>query len=100
MLAGPGELSVLVTDLALTGVGAFLAIMLWSMTREPAWMLVIIGIILRWGDLVFQTLDRFGIIGVVDLRVLNLPLFWVVLRAVPLVFIIAGIVSMIKQLQE
>ncbi len=96
MLTGPTELNVLVVELALTGVAAFLGIMLWSMTREPAWMLVIIGVVLRFGDVVFQTLDRFGIITVADVRVMGTPLFWVLLRAVPLLFIIVGFVSMIR----
>lgn len=96
MLTGSAELSVLVVELTLAGVAAFLGIMLWSMTREPAWMLVIIGIILRFGDVLFQTLDRFGIITVADVRLLGIPLFWILLRGVPLLFIIAGIVSMVR----
>ena len=96
MLTGAGELSVLVGDLVLTGIVAFLGIMLWSMTREPAWMLVIIGFVLRFGDVVFQTLDRFGIITVADVRLLGIPLFWVLMRVVPLLFVILGLVSMIR----
>lgn len=96
MLTGPTELNVLVVELALTGIAAFLGIMLWSMTREPAWMLVIIGIVLRFGDVLFQTLDRFGIITVADVRLLDTPLFWVLMRAVPILFLIAGITSMIR----
>lgn len=98
-MSGPNELSVLVIDLALSGVTAFVAIMLWSLTREPAWMLVIIGLVIRVGDVAFQTLDRFGIIAVIDIRVQGLPLFWVLLRAIPLLFIIAGIVAMIRSLR-
>lgn len=99
MLSGPAELSVLIVDLALSGVAAFVAIMLWSMTREPGWMLVIIGIIVRFGDVVFQTLNRFGIITVADIRLVGIPVFWVLLRGVPLLFIIAGIVTMIRSLR-
>lgn len=99
MLTGPYELSVLIVDLALTGIATFVAIMLWSISREPAWMLVIIGIVLRFGDVVFQTLDRFGIITVADVRLLGLPLFWVLMRGIPLLFIIAGIASMVRSLR-
>ncbi len=98
-MTGPGEISVLVIDLGLSGIATFLAIMLWSLSREPAWMLVVIGIILRFGDLVFQTLDRFGMIAVADLDVLGIPLFWVLLRAAPWLFIIAGIAAMIRALR-
>ena len=98
-MTGPNEIYILVVDLALSGVATFLAIMLWSLTREPAWMLVVIGIILRFGDLVFQTLDRFGMIAVADLTVLGFPVFWVLLRAAPWLFIIAGISAMIRVLR-
>mgnify|MGYP006276027281 CR=1 FL=1 len=98
-MTGPAELSVLVVDLALSGLAAFVAIMLWSLTREPAWMLVIIGLVIRFGDVAFQMLDRFGIIAVVELRVYGLPVFWVLLRAIPLLFIIAGLVAMVRSLR-
>ncbi|MFP4153776.1 MAG: hypothetical protein ACOC2V_04595 [Alkalispirochaeta sp.] len=96
---GPYEMSILVIDLALSGIVAFLAIMLWSITREPAWMLVIIGLVIRFGDVAFQTLHRFGIISVIELRVSGIPLFWMLIRAVPLLFIIAGLVTMIRSLR-
>jgi hypothetical protein len=98
-MSGPTELSVLAVDLVLSGIVAFLAIMLWSLTREPSWMLVIIGFVIHFGDVAFQTLDRFGIIAVIELRVYGVPLFWVLLRAIPLLFIIAGLVAMVRSLR-
>lgn len=98
-MTGPTELSVLVVDLGLSGVAAFAAIMLWSLTREPAWMLIIIGLVIRFGDVAFQMLDRFGIIAVIELRVYGVPLFWILLRAIPLLFIIAGLIAMIRNLR-
>ena len=98
-MSGPNEMSILVADLILSGVVAFTAIMLWSLTREPAWMLVIIGLIVRFGDVAFQTLHRFGIISVIELRVGDIPLFWMLMRAIPLLFIVAGIVTMIRSLR-
>ncbi|MFA7565431.1 MAG: hypothetical protein WCY01_00255 [Alkalispirochaeta sp.] len=98
-MGGPEELSILVTDLVLSGVVAFTAIMLWSLTREPAWMLVIIGLIIHFGDVAFQTLHRFGIISVIDVRIGGISLFWLLLRIAPLLFIIAGIITMIRSIR-
>ncbi|MFW5695827.1 MAG: hypothetical protein ACOCYB_11705 [Alkalispirochaeta sp.] len=98
-MIGPAEISVLLTDLVLSGIAAFAAIMLWSLTREPAWMLIIIGLVIRFGDVAFQMLDRFGIIAVIELRVLGIPVFWVLLRAIPLLFIIAGLIAMIRRVR-
>jgi hypothetical protein len=96
---GPYEITILVFDLVLSGVVAFTAIMLWSITREPAWMLVIIGLIGRFGDVAFQTLHHFGIISVIELRIGEIPLFWLLMRSIPLLFIVAGIVTMIRSLR-
>lgn len=98
-MTGPFELGVLIVDLALSGLAAFVAIMVWSLTREPARMLLVVGVILRFGDVLFQTLDRFGILTIADIRVLDLPLFWVLLRAVPLIFIILGLAVMVRDLR-
>ena len=98
-MTGPNEIGVLVTDLVFSGVVAFIAIMLWSLTREPAWMLVIIGLVVRFGDVAFQTLYRFGIISVVELRIGGVPYFWMLIRAVPHVFIIVGLVVMIRSVR-
>jgi hypothetical protein len=96
---GPDDLSILVIDLVLSGVVAFTAIMLWSLIREPAWMLVIIGMVIRFGDVAFQTLHRFGIISVIDVRIGDISLFWMLMRATPLVFIIVGIITMIRSVR-
>ncbi len=98
-MVGPGDMGILLIDLVLSGVVAFTAIMLWSLTREPAWMLLIIGLVIRFGDVAFQTLHRFGIISVIDVQIGGISLFWMLLRATPLLFIIAGISTMIKNVR-
>lgn len=96
MHSGTAEISILLVDIILSGVLAFCAIMLWSMVRDPAWMLIIIGVILQFGEVVFQTLHRFGIISVADMAIAGVPLFWLLVRGVPLLFVIAGFVVMIR----
>lgn len=95
-MAGPNDIVVLGADLVLSGVATFVAIMLWSLTREPAWMLIVISVVIHFGDVAFQTLDRFGIIAVADVRVFGVPAFWLLIRVIPLVFLIAGLVTMVR----
>ena len=96
-MTGPNDLSVIVTDLSLGAIATFVAILLWSVTRERAWMLVIIAIVLRFGDTVFQVLDRLGIVRVQPVSVLEVPLVWVSLRAVPWIAIVAALVITIRR---
>lgn len=47
--------------LVLGGIAAFLAILLWSKTREAAWIAVIAGIITAYAGIVYNVLVVFGI---------------------------------------
>jgi hypothetical protein len=40
----------------------FCAILLWSRTRDMAWTLVIVGVIISYAGIVYSTLSTFGII--------------------------------------
>jgi hypothetical protein len=51
--------------LARLGAGAlacFAAILLWAKTRDTAWMLVIVGVIVVYGAIVYDTLKMFGVV--------------------------------------
>lgn len=95
-MSGPYDIVVLSADLILSGVATFVAIMVWSLTREPSWMLIVISVVIHFGDVTFQTLDRFGIIAVADVRVFGVPAFWLLIRVIPLLFLIAALVSMVR----
>ena len=50
------------------GLGAvvmFLAILLWSRTREASWMLVILSVLVWYVALMVRTLEGLGILGLV-----------------------------------
>jgi hypothetical protein len=56
------QVVILFSKLILGAVATFLAILLWSRTRDTAWMLIVIGTIVSYADVVFTTLDGFGIV--------------------------------------
>jgi hypothetical protein len=59
--------------LGVGAIGTFFAILLWSQTRDAAWVLVIIGTLVAYAEVVYSTLEAFGIV-VADLPVLRLAL--------------------------
>jgi hypothetical protein len=67
-----GEISVLVR-LVLGAVATFFAILLWSKTRDAAWILIILGTLISYAEIVFSTLEKFGILGDVVIAVAGLP---------------------------
>ena len=66
-------------ELIAGGIATFLAVTLWAHTRDTAWLLVIIAVIVRYADLVFVTLESFGIATIPDITLWGLPLFRLIL---------------------
>ena len=58
-----GQLILVLCRLILGAIASFLAIMLWSRTRDAAWIFVIIATILSYVETIFSILDLFGIGG-------------------------------------
>jgi len=85
------------TRLSLGAVATFLSIVLWSMTRDTAWMLIIMGTILKYGEIIYST---FGIFGLVPGDVMVVPGILsveTVLVNLPLVFYLAAFLVMIRR---
>lgn len=99
-MSGANSFGVLVIDVAVSGIAAFVAIMLWSLSREPAWILVVLGVVVRFGDVALQLLERYGIVQVADFAVAGIPVVWAVLRMVPWVAITTGFGTMIRDLRR
>lgn len=77
--------------------GTLFAILLWAKTRDSAWMLVIIGVILWYGRILFEALETFGIARLeLSIRALNL-IALSALENLPIVFITLGIIVMINR---
>jgi hypothetical protein len=93
-----GQIVYITSRLALGALASFFAIMLWSKTRDVAWMLMVIGTVAAYIETVYSILDMFGItmgggltIGSVDAAAIVLPC----LRT--LFFIIAFFVMVLRK---
>ena len=74
--------------LILGALAAFFAIMLWSKTRDAAWMLVAIGVMVMYVEIVYSILEMLGIpVGII---IGSVPLAAIVLPALRMVFLIAA----------
>lgn len=91
------ELVFVISQMILGAVCTFLAIILWSGTRDTAWMLIIVGIIIKYGEIVFST---FGLFGLVPDDIMVIPGVLTVetlLAVLPLVFFGAAFIVMIRR---
>lgn len=87
----------LVSRLAIAAVAAFLAILLWSRTRDLAWMLIVIGVISSYADILFDLLSRLGIVDESRFAVFGLPIGRIILSNLNYLFLCSALLVMISR---
>jgi hypothetical protein len=90
-----GQTAYILSQLSFGAVATFLAIMLWSKTRDPAWMLVVISAIFAYIEIVYSILGLFGIDGGNLFLIGSVPLISFVLPLLRMTFFIAAFIVMI-----
>ena len=90
-----GQTIHIISQLSLGAIVTFLAILLWPKTRDAAWMLVIVGTIVTYIEIVYSILNSFGIGGEGFLHIGTVPLITFLLPIVRMVFFIAAFVIMV-----
>ncbi|HPE37052.1 MAG TPA: hypothetical protein PK625_07875 [Spirochaetales bacterium] len=55
------ELVILAARLGFVALATFLAIVVWARTRDAAWMLVVVGIVAGYADILHTLLGEFGL---------------------------------------
>ena len=89
-----GEIVFIVSRLTTGALAAFFAIMLWSKTRDIAWMLMVIGTIAAYVETVYSILVLFGITGN-QLSIGSVPVAAILLPNLRTAFFIAAFVVMV-----
>lgn len=95
MTMGTGTIVYLVSRLLVTALAAFLAIVLWSRTRDLAWMLIVIGTIASYADILFDLFVQFGLLDEAGFSPFGIPLGHMVFANLPYLFFSAAFVVMI-----
>lgn len=83
--------------LCLGGVTAFLAIMLWSKTRDPAWMSLVAGAITGYAGIVFSMMLDLGIATAGNISIYGIPLSVLAFTVVPSLFFILSFILMLMR---
>mgnify|MGYP007101871505 CR=1 FL=1 len=83
--------------LVLGGVIAFLAIMLWSRTRDFSWMFLVFAAVTGYSALVFDLLLKLGFVSAREVSILGnqIPLVQLVLAMIPSLFVIIAFIIML-----
>src|SRR5512138_1754597 len=87
--------AILVSRLVTTALAAFLAIALWSRTRDLAWMLVVIGTVAGYADILYALLLEFGVVDERAGVFFGVPLAAMVFANLPALFYSGAFLAMI-----
>ncbi|MDR0286597.1 MAG: hypothetical protein LBI03_02660 [Clostridiales bacterium] len=90
-----GNTVYIISRLVLGAFSSFLAIVLWSRTRDTAWIFVIISAIIAYVEIVYSILNLFGIIGENVLSENAALIISILMSCMPTVFIIAAFSVMV-----
>lgn len=88
---------VLLTRMGVGAVTTFLAILLWSQTRDAAWVLAIVAVLVSYAQIILETLEGFGIVSGEFFAVSGFPLLRVVLVNLPMVFLSLAFITMVAR---
>jgi hypothetical protein len=91
------EIVLLVSRLATGAIATFLAIILWSRTRDTAWMLIVIGTVASYADILYATLDNLGVIQEAALSLGGIPIAKILFANLPSLFFSLGFAIMISR---
>jgi hypothetical protein len=92
-----GEFIYISSRLLLGALAAFFAIMLWSKTRDMAWMLMVIGTLAAYVETVYAILEMFGITESSKLSIGSVPVVSILLPNLPTIFFLSAFLVMVTR---
>ena len=94
------EVILYIIKLSLAGVAAFLAIALWSKTRDAAWMSLVAGAVIGYAGMVYEMLTKLGIVLESAITIADIPLSTLLFAVVPSLFFILAFILMLNRTKE
>jgi len=91
------ELIIIISRLVIGGAAAFFAIIAWAKTRDVSWMLVIVGVIVQYGGVVFTILERFGVVKTDVYTIAGIQILPLVLEILPLILYTIAFAVLVKR---
>ena len=83
------------SQLFLGAIAVFLAILLWSKTRDMPWMLIVIGMVTAYIEIIYSILNLYGFLFMERLLIGTVPLLEIILPSIKMLFFIAAFFIMV-----
>ena len=96
-----GQIILIYSRLILGALAAFLAIILWSKTKNAFWMLMVAAVIIAYIETIYSILEMLGIITENFLFIGSISLVAILLPVLRMIFLISAfLVMIIKQYRQ
>lgn len=94
------DLVLSVIKLAAGGLAAFFAILLWSKTRDTAWMALVAGTVTSYAGIVYEMLNGFGLFTSGMIELFGISIATLFFTIVPPMFYIAAFIIMLSRTRK
>ena len=90
------DLVMVVVKLSVGAIATFLAILLWANTRDTAWMLMVIGVVVEYAKIMYTTFEAFGILPIAP-ALFGIPFAQILVDNLPMVLFGAGFIVVLSR---
>lgn len=94
---GTEQAIMMLSRFVLGALATFLAIMVWSKTRDTAWMLIVVGTVAHYGEVVFSALETLGVVRLDFITIGEVAVFPLVLANLPTLFFILAFLVIVSR---
>ena len=94
---GTQEALMMLSRFVLGALATFLAILVWSRTRDTAWMLIVVGTVAHYGEIVLSALETLGVIRLDFVTINEVAVFPLVLANLPTLFYIVAFLILVSR---
>lgn len=94
---GTEQVIMMLSRFVLGALATFLAITVWSRTRDTAWMLIVVGTVAHYGEVVLSALQTLGVIRLDLVRIAEVAVFPIVLVNLPTLFFILAFLVIVSR---
>jgi len=94
------DIIIILSQISFGAIASFLAILYWSHTRDIAWMLIIISVIVQYGQIMYSTFKLFGILGGDIFVIRDILDLGTLLSVIPLIFISSAFIVLLVRFKN
>ena len=91
------EIILYIIKLLIGGIVAFLAIALWSKTRDAAWMAIVAASVTSYAGIVYDMVTKFGIVFMEGIMFFGINLSTLLFTVIPGIFYIIAFIIMLRR---